>query len=108
MPVTSVFTSNGGSLRFEVKDPARDQAAEDGYVGDDDGDVIFDVIDAVINWVGPVGFEETVDTIAIGEVNFSSTDGGYTDMLLAKSFRRYMFMHNLRQAGCEYSDDHKS
>ena len=46
-------------------DPAGDEAAENGDVGYNDGDIVFDVVDAVIDWIGPVGLEECEQTVAV-------------------------------------------
>lgn len=55
--VVHAATLQGRSFSAKVEDPAGDEAAENRYVGHDDGDVVFNVVDAVVDWVGPVGIE---------------------------------------------------
>lgn len=58
----------------EIEDPAGDETAQDGNVGYDDGHVVFNVADAVVDWVGPVRLEECVEAIAVLEIYLCGTD----------------------------------
>ena len=66
---------SGRGFCAEVEEPAGDEAAENGNVSYDDGDVVFDVVDAVIDRIGPVRLVECVQTVTVGEIDFSSADG---------------------------------
>ena len=55
--VVRAATFQGRGFSAKVEDPARDEATENRYVGHDDGDVVFNVVDAVVDWIGPIGVE---------------------------------------------------
>ena len=65
---------NGRCLCAEVEDPAGDEATEDGDVGDDDGNVVLNVVDTVVNWVRPVGLEEREQPVTVRQVDFGGAD----------------------------------
>ena len=60
LPIVPEFALHGRRFRFEVENPAGDETAQNWHVGDDDSDVVFDVVDAIVDWVRPVGLEEAV------------------------------------------------
>lgn len=62
----------------EVEDPAGYETAQDGDVGDNDGDVVFDVADAEVDGVGPVGLEEGIEAVAVLEVDFGGAACGHS------------------------------
>ena len=55
-----------GFLRAEVEYPARYKAAQDWDIGYNDGNIVFDVIDAVVDRVGPVRDVDGVEAITVG------------------------------------------
>ena len=75
MPITPKFTLERCRLCSKIKDPAGDEAAHDGNIGHNDGDVVLDVIDAKIDRVGPIRFEKGEEAVAIRQVDFGRTDG---------------------------------
>ena len=85
MPITTKLTLDRRCLGAKIKHPAGNETAQDRYIGDDDGDVVFDMADAIVNWVRPVRLEEAVETIAILEVDFGAADGCNTGSSLASS-----------------------
>jgi hypothetical protein len=56
------------ALGSEVKDPTSDKAAKDGETSEDDGDVVFDMADAVVDVVSPIGRNLPVDAVAILQI----------------------------------------
>lgn len=75
MPFTPKLAFDGGRLRAKIEDPARDEAAQNGDVCDYYSDVVFDVVYAVVDWVGPVGLEEIVEPVVVREIDFCSANG---------------------------------
>ena len=76
MPIIPKLPLHRYRLCFEVEDPACYQTAEDGDVCDDDGDVVFNVVDAVVDWVGPVGLERDKEAVAVRQIDFGGADCG--------------------------------
>jgi hypothetical protein len=74
--ISSKLTLLWRGFGAEVEDPARDETAENGNVGDNDSDVVFNVADAVINGIGPVRVVDGVEPVAVGKVDFGGTDCG--------------------------------
>lgn len=63
--VTAGVAFHGRGFCAEVEDPAGDETAENRDVSYNDGDIVFDVVDAVVDWIGPVGLEERVQTVTV-------------------------------------------
>jgi hypothetical protein len=57
LPFSTKLAFHRGRLGPKIKHPARDEASEDGYVGDDYGYVVLDVVDAVVDRIRPVRLE---------------------------------------------------
>jgi hypothetical protein len=60
LPIVPEFALYGRRFRLEIENPAGNETAQNRNVGNDDGDVVFDVVDAIVDWVCPVGLEEAV------------------------------------------------
>lgn len=54
-----------GGFCAEVEDPARNEATKNGDIRNDDGDIVFDVIDAKVDWVRPIRLEQRVQSVAV-------------------------------------------
>jgi hypothetical protein len=65
LPITSKLAFYGCCFGSEVEDPSCDETAQDWYVGYDDGHIVLDVVDTVVNWVCPVGVEQCVESVAV-------------------------------------------
>src|SRR5690242_9938373 len=61
----------------EVEYPSSDEAAQDWNVGHDDSDIVLDVVDTVVNWIGPVRNVESVEPVTVREIDFCSADGSH-------------------------------
>lgn len=64
--------------RAEIEHPARNEAAENGNVGDNDGNIVFNVIDAIVNRVSPVRHVDDVQAVTVGEVDLRSANTCHT------------------------------
>lgn len=78
LPVVPGFSLDGRGLGLEIKNPASDETAQNGNIGDDDGNVVLDVIDTVIDGISPVRLLNTVETVAIGKIDFGGANSGNT------------------------------
>jgi hypothetical protein len=56
------------ALSSEVEDPTSDKAAKDRETSQDDGDIVFDMADAVVDVVSPIGRDLPVDAVAILQI----------------------------------------
>lgn len=65
LPITTKLAFHWGCLGSKIKHPAGNQAAQDGHISHNNGYVILDMIDAVVDWVCPIRLEKTVETVAI-------------------------------------------
>lgn len=75
LPFTPKLTLDRRRFRLEVEDPSRHQAAQNRDVGDDDGHVVFNVANAVVDRVGPVSLEFGVEAVAVLQVDLSAANG---------------------------------
>ena len=94
-----------GRFGSKIEHPARDKSAQDWYVGNDDCNVIFNVIHAVIDWVCPVGMEEAVETIAVRQVDLRRANGCDTVVMLITD---HISKHprNLRKTGGKHGQNY--
>ena len=106
MPVVAArITFSRRGFCAEVEDPASDKVAENGDVGYNDGDVVFNVVDAVVDRIRPVGLEERVQTVTVRKIDLSSADG--SDAGERVSFVSVLCRHYLRKTArkdCQHDE----
>lgn len=63
-----------GRFGSKIKHPSRHQSPEDGDIGNDDGYVVFNVVDAVVDRVCPIWLILCEESVTICKVDFGGTD----------------------------------
>jgi hypothetical protein len=84
LPFTPKLTLHGRRLGLEVEYPTCDEAAQNRNIGYNDGDIVLNMTDAIVNRVGPVGLERSKESVAIRKIDFGCTDCCDTNITSAK------------------------
>jgi hypothetical protein len=90
LPITTKLAFHGRRFGSEVENPSCNETAENWYVGYDDGYVVLDVVDTVVDWICPVRVEQCVKSVAVRKVDFCSTDCSNTVEKLVDLFKQHI------------------
>jgi hypothetical protein len=65
LQVTAKLALHGCRFGSKVENPSCNEAAQDWYVGYDDCHAILNMVDTIVDRVGPIGVEQSVEAVAI-------------------------------------------